>query len=124
MIKMAKKGLFLGLLIAGAGIAYSKYRSLDEDGQRAVREDILDKADIVRDRAVDYAFYANDVLDDLKDAWNDHKANSSDTETYSDEEDTEENDDIVLSSDDLIQDQTGNDDEGTETVTFNPNTDK
>ncbi|GAK48020.1 hypothetical protein LOSG293_170220 [Secundilactobacillus oryzae JCM 18671] len=120
---MGKKGLVFGLLAAGAGVAYAKYRSLDEDEQREVREVVLDKVDAAKDRAVDYAFYANDLLDDLKDAWNDHKLqDDTDFDGY---ENASEDDDIILSSDDLVQNETPEDsDYENSTVTFTPDSDK
>ncbi len=66
MIIMGKKlaaGLFAGIL--GAGL-YAAYQKLDEDKKDRLKRDARDKADELRDWAVDYAFYANDALSDLK----------------------------------------------------------
>lgn len=68
---MGKKlvgGLFAGLL--GAGL-YAAYQKLDENRKHQLKRDLKEKTNELRDRAVDYAFYANDAVSDFKDAFKD-----------------------------------------------------
>ena len=68
---MGKK-IFAGILagLAGAG-AYAAFKNLTQDQKDRFREDFYDKMEQVRDRAVDYAFYADDDLNDAKEVLND-----------------------------------------------------
>ncbi|EEI19027.1 YtxH domain-containing protein [Lentilactobacillus hilgardii] len=71
MFIMGKKlvgGLFAGLL--GAGL-YAAYQKMDETKKNRLKRDFREKTDELRDRAVDYAFYANDAVSDFKDAFKD-----------------------------------------------------
>ncbi|KRK89144.1 hypothetical protein FD17_GL001631 [Lentilactobacillus sunkii DSM 19904] len=79
MITMGKKlalGLFAGAL--GAGL-YAAYQKLDEAKKDQLKRDARQKADEFRDRAVDYAFYANDAVSDLKDVIRDEMENTKGT---------------------------------------------
>jgi len=63
---MGKKftgGIFAGLL--GAGI-YAAYQRLDEDNKKQLKQEIKNRAEDLRDRAVDYAFYAEDAIYDAR----------------------------------------------------------
>ncbi len=74
---MGKKlvgGLFAGIL--GAGL-YAAYQKLDETKKNRLKRDLRDKTDELRDRAVDYAFYASDAVSDLKDVVKDEVANAT-----------------------------------------------
>lgn len=76
---MGKKlalGLFAGAL--GAGL-YAAYQKLDEEKKDRLKREARDKADELRDRAVDYAFYANDAVSDLKDVIRDEMENTKGT---------------------------------------------
>lgn len=75
---MGKKlvgGLFAGLL--GAGL-YAAYQKMDENRKRQLKRDLREKTDELRDRAVDYAFYANDAVSDFKDAFKDQMDSAKD----------------------------------------------
>ena len=75
---MAKKtGLLLGLL-AGGAIAHLAYQHLSKDQQSQLKDDVQDKLDDLKDRAVDYAFYASDAWDDFKDTFEDQSQHVSD----------------------------------------------
>lgn len=57
-----------GSLVAGflgAGI-YAAYQKLDEQKKRRLKRNLMRKTDELKDRAVDYAFYASDAVDDIK----------------------------------------------------------
>lgn len=119
---MGKKlafGLFAGAL--GAGL-YAAYQKLDEAKKAQLKRDARQKADELRDRAVDYAFYANDAVSDLKDVIHDEmqntkgtvndaktqfadKAKSFGTDQAADDDDADDNqDDIVVDAKDAFQD--------------------
>lgn len=79
MILMGKKivsGLVAGLL--GAGL-YAAYQKLDENKKNQLKRNLREKTDEVRDRAVDYAFYANDAVSDFKDVIKDELNNAKGT---------------------------------------------
>ncbi|PAK86643.1 hypothetical protein B8W98_02980 [Lentilactobacillus parakefiri] len=122
MIIMGKKlafGLFAGAL--GAGL-YAAYQKLDEAKKTQLKRDARQKADELRDRAVDYAFYAHDAVSDLKDVIHDEmqntkgtindaksqfadKAKSFGTDQTADPDDADDNqDDIVVDAKDAFQD--------------------
>lgn len=68
---MGKKlvgGLFAGLL--GAGL-YAAYQKMDENRKHQLKRGLREKTDELKDRAVDYAFYANDAVSDFRDAFKD-----------------------------------------------------
>ncbi|WP_340147144.1 hypothetical protein [Lentilactobacillus rapi] len=68
MGKKLASGIFAGLL--GAGL-YAAYQKLDEDKKNRMKKNLREKSDELRDRAVDYAFYANDAMSDFKDVLKD-----------------------------------------------------
>ncbi|PWF99598.1 hypothetical protein [Levilactobacillus bambusae] len=78
---MAKKGFLLGLVLGGAA-AYAAYRSMDASRRQEINDKARDHYNDLKDRAVDYAFYASDALDDFKDVvanrTADFKANAAD----------------------------------------------
>ncbi|WP_172189393.1 YtxH domain-containing protein [Lentilactobacillus kribbianus] len=63
---MGKK-LFGGLFIAALGAgAYAAYQKMDSEKKARLQQDVMNKTNDLKDRATDYAFYASDALDDLK----------------------------------------------------------
>ncbi|GAA3187829.1 YtxH domain-containing protein [Lentilactobacillus kefiri] len=119
---MGKKlalGLFAGAL--GAGL-YAAYQKLDEAKKAEIKRNARDKADELRDRAVDYAFYANDAVSDLKDVIHDEMENTKGTvsdaksqfadkakgftskQSDDDVDDQDDQDDIVVDAKDAFQD--------------------
>lgn len=101
---MAKK-LLAGLVLGGA--AFAAYHALDLEQREALKDSVRDHCNALKDRAIDYAFYAADALDDFKEDLNDKLAAKADAadETFdfddSDAEETPADDDIVLSSDEV-----------------------
>lgn len=75
---MGKKlGFFVGL-VAGAAAAHVAYHRLTDAQKAELKADLQEKADIAKDRAVDYAFYASDAWDDLKETFSDQSQQVSD----------------------------------------------
>jgi gas vesicle protein len=114
---MGKKlvgGLFAGLL--GAGL-YAAYQKLDEDKKNRMKKNLREKSDELRDRAVDYAFYANDAMNDFKDVIKDEMNNAKDnvkdaSSKFSekaksfDDTDTPQSDQPTKQQDDIVVDAT------------------
>lgn len=100
---MAKHKLLAGLVLSG--VAYAAYRTLDLEKREALKDEARDQYNALKDRAVDYAFYAADALDDFKESFNDHLAQkaaaSDDYDDFDDHGVDNDNDDIVLSSDEV-----------------------
>lgn len=100
---MAKHKLLAGLILGGA--AYAAYQALDLEKREALKDMVRKQGDALKDRAVDYAFYAADTLDDFKENLHDHLDTDEDDDepedwrTASDESAEATDDDIVLSSD-------------------------
>jgi guanylate kinase len=66
---MKKSKLFLLGLTTGASVAaYITYRHIDDDKLKPVLDKTFKTAGDLKDRALDYAFYALDSIDDLKDS--------------------------------------------------------
>lgn len=99
---MAKHKLLAGLVLGGA--AFAAYHALDLEQREALKDTVRDKGNALKDRAVDYAFYAADALDDFKEGLNDRQAAKTD-DVSTDETVTDDapEDDIVLSSDDVAE---------------------
>lgn len=55
----------LFIAAVGAGL-YAAYQKLDAQKKQQLQQDAMDKAAELKDRAVDYAFYASDAVEDLK----------------------------------------------------------
>lgn len=66
---MKKSNLFLLGLTTGAGVAaYLTYRHIDDDKAKSFFNKTFKTAEDVKNRALDYAFYAIDSFDDVKDS--------------------------------------------------------
>ncbi|WP_234002772.1 YtxH domain-containing protein [Lactobacillus sp. CBA3605] len=63
---MSKKGFLFGLVLGGAAITTAVMK-LDADKKAALKERAQQGVADFKDRAIDYAFYANDVAADFKD---------------------------------------------------------
>lgn len=99
---MAKHKLLAGLLLGGA--AYAAYHALDLEQREALKDSARDHVNAFKDRAVDYAFYAADALDDFKENLNEHLADKAGADDYQPADVASEepvDDDIVLSSDEV-----------------------
>ncbi|GEO70789.1 hypothetical protein [Levilactobacillus acidifarinae] len=102
---MAKHKLLAGLVLGGA--AYAAYHALDLEKREALKDMAREQCDALKDRAIDYAFYAADALDDFKENLNEHMGEKApddgveDWRTATDETADATDDDIVLSSDDV-----------------------
>ncbi|MDT6980938.1 hypothetical protein [Levilactobacillus zymae] len=102
---MAKHKLLAGLVLGGA--AYAAYHALDLEKREALKDMAREQCDALKDRAIDYAFYAADALDDFKENLSEHMGeksadeNEEDWRTATDETAAATDDDIVLSSDDV-----------------------
>lgn len=98
---MAKHKLLAGLVLGGA--AYAAYHALDLEQREALKDAARDRYNALKDRAIDYAFYAADAADDFKEALDERLANKADAPAWhgaaSDETAADADDDIVLSSD-------------------------
>lgn len=55
----------LFIAAVGAGL-YAAYQKMDAQKKQKLQQDAMDKANELKDRAVDYAFYASDAVEDLK----------------------------------------------------------
>ncbi|KPN80139.1 uncharacterized protein RZ56_05810 [Apilactobacillus kunkeei] len=65
---MKKTGLFLlGLTTGAAAAAYLAYRKMDDEKTKEFVNSTVKTANDLKDRALDYAFYALDSVDDVKD---------------------------------------------------------
>lgn len=66
---MKKTGLFLlGLTTGAAAAAYLAYRKMDDEKTKQLVNNTVKTANDLKDRALDYAFYALDSVDDVKDS--------------------------------------------------------
>ncbi|GAY73170.1 YtxH domain-containing protein [Lentilactobacillus kosonis] len=74
MGKKVTGGIFAGLL--GAGI-YAAYQRLDESNKKHLKQEIKNRADDLKDRAVDYAFYAEDAINDAREILSEQMKQSS-----------------------------------------------
>ncbi|MGV0167669.1 hypothetical protein ACRYI5_03600 [Furfurilactobacillus sp. WILCCON 0119] len=72
------KGFWIGALLGGAA-AYAAYRALTEEQRDALRDTADTEYHKLRDRAIDYAFYAADAIDDAKDSFQDYSESASDS---------------------------------------------
>ncbi|CAI2586427.1 hypothetical protein AKUA2003_05490 [Apilactobacillus kunkeei] len=64
---MKKTGLFLlGLTTGAAAAAYIAYRKMDDEKTKEIVNSTVKTANDLKDRALDYAFYALDSVDDVK----------------------------------------------------------
>lgn len=64
---MKKAGLFfMGLTTGAAAAAYVAYHKLDDDKAKKLVDTTKYAANSLKDRALDYAFYAMDSVDDAK----------------------------------------------------------
>ncbi|KOY75024.1 uncharacterized protein RZ54_10210 [Apilactobacillus kunkeei] len=64
---MKKTGLFLlGLTTGVAAAAYLAYRKMDDEKTKEFVNSTVKTANDLKDRALDYAFYALDSVDDVK----------------------------------------------------------
>ncbi|TMT00864.1 hypothetical protein FD688_02910 [Apilactobacillus kunkeei] len=64
---MKKTGLFLlGLTTGAAAAAYLAYRKMDDEKTKEFVNSTVKTANDLKDRALDYAFYALDSVDDVK----------------------------------------------------------
>lgn len=75
---MGKKFGFLLGLLAGGAAAHVAYHRLDDAQKEQLKEDLQDKVDIAKDRAVDYAFYASDAWADFKETFAEQSESVSD----------------------------------------------
>lgn len=100
---MAKHKLLAGLLLGGA--AYAAYHAMDLEQREALKDAARDRYNTLKDRAVDYAFYAADAVDDFKETIDDHLAGKDNAPAWqsaaSDETSDDADDDIVLSSNEV-----------------------
>ncbi|MFC6207392.1 hypothetical protein [Levilactobacillus tongjiangensis] len=100
---MAKHKLLAGLLLGGA--AYAAYHAMDLEQREALKDAARDRYNTLKDRAVDYAFYAADAVDDFKETIDDHLAGKDSAPAWqsaaSDETSDDADDDIVLSSNEV-----------------------
>ncbi|AUI78314.1 YtxH domain-containing protein [Lactiplantibacillus pentosus] len=62
---MSKKGFLLGLIVGGAALATAVKR-LDDDKKAELKAKAQQGIADFKDRAIDYAFYANDAAEDFK----------------------------------------------------------
>ncbi|WP_283678643.1 YtxH domain-containing protein [Lentilactobacillus sp. Marseille-Q4993] len=128
---MGKKiagGLFASLL--GAGL-YAAYQKLDQDKKDKLKADLKGTASDLKDRAVDYAFYAEDAINDAKEVISDSikQSNVSNVirpnkdakkaQKVDDDTDTAEEVDIVVDAEDAIGSE-GQEVKDTDTVIFYP----
>lgn len=117
---MAKHKLLAGLVLGG--VAYAAYHTLDLEQREALKDAARDRYNALKDRAVDYAFYAADAADDFKAALDDRLAGKTDAPAWqdasNDETAADADDDIVLSSNDVsdLPDEDVADDAATETT--------
>ncbi|CAI2653766.1 YtxH domain-containing protein [Apilactobacillus apinorum] len=66
---MKKTGLFLlGLTTGAAAAAYFAYRKMDDEKTKELVDKTVKTANDLKDRALDYAFYALDSVDDVKES--------------------------------------------------------
>lgn len=64
---MGKKlGLLTGLAIGGAA-AFAAFKALTPQKQEKLINDAREKIDGMRDSAIDYAYYATDIVEDMRD---------------------------------------------------------
>ncbi|MGQ2283151.1 YtxH domain-containing protein [Apilactobacillus kunkeei] len=64
---MKKTGLFLlGLTTGAAAAVYLAYRKMDDEKTKEFVNSTVKTANDLKDRALDYAFYALDSVDDVK----------------------------------------------------------
>ncbi|WP_125573440.1 hypothetical protein [Levilactobacillus huananensis] len=110
---MSKHKLLAGLALGGA--AYAAYHALDLEQREALKGAVRDRYNALKDRAVDYAFYAADAADDFKEALNDRLEAKDDAPAWQTAATADDDpaDDIVLSSDevpDLAPDDADEDD--------------
>ncbi|WP_125545843.1 hypothetical protein [Levilactobacillus lindianensis] len=98
---MSKHKLLAGLVLGGA--AYAAYHALDLEQREALKGAARDRYNALKDRAVDYAFYAADAADDFKEALNDRLEAKDDAPAWqaAATADDDPADDIVLSSDEV-----------------------
>ncbi|WP_125681767.1 hypothetical protein [Levilactobacillus yonginensis] len=100
---MAKHKLLAGLLLGG--VAYAAYHAMDLEQREALKDAARDRYNTLKDRAVDYAFYAADAVDDFKETIDDHLAGKDDAPAWqsaaADETSNDADDDIVLSSNEV-----------------------
>ena len=102
---MAKHKLLAGLVLGGA--AYAAYHALDLEKREALKNAAREQCDTLKDRAIDYAFYAADALDDFKETLNEHVGHGqaepdvADWRTATDETADATDDDIILNGDDV-----------------------
>ncbi|MTV83235.1 YtxH domain-containing protein [Secundilactobacillus folii] len=121
---MGKKLGFVVGLLAGAAAAHFAYHRLSDEEKAELKANLQEKADIAKDRAVDYAFYASDAWDDFKESFSDQSQSVSDKlrETakhglhHSDSDESDESlrselDDVATASDDDSDDIVLNSDE-------------
>ena len=104
---MAKFKLLAGLVLGGAAAA--AYHALDLEKREALKDAARDRYNEFKDRAVDYAFYTADALDEFKEDLNDRLANKDapvDRPTATDDDASADEDDIVLNSDEVADIQT------------------
>jgi len=62
---MSKKGFLLGVVLGGAAIA-TAVTKLDDEQKAALKAKAQQGFADLKDRAIDYAFYANDAAEDFK----------------------------------------------------------
>lgn len=110
---MSKHKLLAGLALGGA--AYAAYHALDLEQREALKGAVRDRYNALKDRTVDYAFYAADAADDFKEALNDRLEAKDDAPAWQTAATADDDpaDDIVLSSDevsDLAPDDADEDD--------------
>ncbi|WP_261810792.1 hypothetical protein [Levilactobacillus humaensis] len=98
---MSKHKLLAGLVLGGA--AYAAYHALDLEQREALKGAARDRYNALKDRAVDYAFYAADAADDFKEALNDRLEAKDDAPAWQTAASADDDpaDDIVLSSDEV-----------------------
>ncbi|UQS85208.1 hypothetical protein MOO46_00985 [Apilactobacillus apisilvae] len=66
---MKKTGLFfMGLTAGAAAAAYFGYRKLDDEKAKKIVDNTKQTANSLKDRALDYAFYAMDSMDNAKES--------------------------------------------------------
>ncbi|KRM68396.1 YtxH domain-containing protein [Apilactobacillus ozensis] len=76
---MSKSGFLLGFVSGVAATAYTVYQKLDADKRQDFTDNAKKMVNDVKNRAVDYTFYARDSFDDLKDKVNDKTDEVKDT---------------------------------------------
>ncbi|KRN01877.1 hypothetical protein FD13_GL000464 [Levilactobacillus senmaizukei DSM 21775 = NBRC 103853] len=115
---MAKHKLLAGLVLGGAAVA--AYHALDLEQREALKDACRERVNALKDRAVDYAFYAADAADDFKESLNDHLAAKTDApawQTLNDDDTADDaDDDIVLKSAEVadLNDNAAGDDEASD----------